>query len=112
MWAVIGVWKLDSSVIEQVRALIPDMAQGKLTMPGFVHGTWTVDGHAILVFADEQSARRYHSDMLAQGAVERPGQRCIVWDVAEVGAESAVDRTAVEGHGRPDRTRQSTATGP
>jgi len=96
MWAVIGVWEFDSSIIEQVRALIPDMAQGKLGMPGFVHGTWTVDGHALLVFADELSARRYHGDMLDQGAVERPGQRCIVWDVAEVGAESAVDPNAVD----------------
>jgi hypothetical protein len=28
--AVIGVWEFDSSIIEQVRALIPDMAQGAL----------------------------------------------------------------------------------
>jgi hypothetical protein len=42
----------------------------------------------VQVFADEQNARRYHHAMLAQGAVERPGVRCIVWDVAQVGAES------------------------
>jgi len=88
MWAVIGVWEIDASVIEAVRAQIPDMAQGKTRMPGFVHGTWTQDGHAMLVFADEAAARRYHADMLAQGAGERPGLRTIVWDVAEVGAES------------------------
>jgi hypothetical protein len=57
-------------------------------MPGFVHGTWTQDGHVMMVFADEQAARRYHGEMLAQGAGERPGLRCVVWDVAEVGAES------------------------
>lgn len=89
MWAVIGVWKFDSPLLETMRARIPEMAQGKIGMPGFVHGTWTVDGHVMQVFSDEQSARRYHAEMLAQGAVERPGQRCIIWDVAEVGAESA-----------------------
>jgi hypothetical protein len=89
MWAVIGVWEFDSALREQLQALIPEMAQGKVGMPGFVHGTWTMDGHVMQVFADEQTARRYHGDMLAQGAVERPGQRCIVWDVAEVAAESA-----------------------
>ena len=88
MWAVIGVWEIDSSLIDELRALIPEMAQGKIGMPGFLHGTWTRDGHVMMVFGDEESARRYHGDMLAQGAVERPGQRCIVWDVAEVGAES------------------------
>ncbi len=41
------------------------------------------------VFADEQNARRYHDAMLTQGAVDRPGVKSIVWDVAEVGAESA-----------------------
>jgi hypothetical protein len=89
MWAVIGVWEIDSSLIEAVRAQVPEMAQGKIGMPGFLHGTWTQDGHVMMVFADEQAARRYHGDMLAQGAVERPGLRCVVWDVAEVGAESA-----------------------
>ena len=90
MWAVIGVWKFDSQLLETMRARIPEMAQGKIGMPGFVHGKWTVDGHVMQVYADEESARRYHADMLSQGAVERPGQRCVVWDVAEVGAESAV----------------------
>jgi hypothetical protein len=89
MWAVIGVWEIDSSLIDDLRALVPEMARGKIGMLGFVHGTWTRDGHVMMVFADEHSARRYHGDMLAQGAVERPGLRCIVWDVAEVGAESA-----------------------
>ncbi len=104
MWAVVGVWELDASRLEQVRALIPEMARSKLAMQGFVHGTWTLDGHALLVFDDEQSARRYHRDMLNQGSVEGPGQRCIVWDVAEVGAESATDPP----RGRADTT--STAT--
>ena len=90
MWAVIGVWEFDSPLLEIVRARIPEMAQGKVGTQGFVHGTWTVDGHVMQVYADEDSARRYHADMLAQGAVERPGQRCVVWDVAEVGAESAM----------------------
>ena len=90
MWAVIGVWEFDSPLLEIVRARIPEMAQGKVGTQGFVHGTWTVDGHVMQVYADEESARRYHADMLAQGAVERPGQRCVVWDVAEVGAESSM----------------------
>ena len=89
MWAVIGVWDVDPVLRDQLQALIPEMAQGKVGMPGFLHGTWTIDGHVMQVFADEQTARQYHGDMLAQGAVERPGQRCIVWDVAEVAAESA-----------------------
>jgi hypothetical protein len=88
MWAVIGVWEIDPSLIEEGRAQVPEMAQGTIGMPGFLHGTWTQDGHVMMVFADEQTARRYHGDMLAQGAVERPGLRCIVWDAAEVGAES------------------------
>ena len=88
MWAVIGAWEIDASLIEELRALVPEMAKGKVGIPGFVHGTWTQDGHVLMVFADEQSARRYHGDMLSQGAVERPGLRCIVWDVAEVAAES------------------------
>jgi hypothetical protein len=82
-------WKIVASLIEEVRAQVPEMAHGKIGMPGFLHGTWTRDGHVMMVFADEQTAGRYHSDMLAQGAVERPGLRCVVWDVAEVGAESA-----------------------
>ncbi|MCO8269509.1 hypothetical protein M1L60_02760 [Actinoplanes sp. TRM 88003] len=41
------------------------------------------------IFPDEANARRYHRAMLDQGAVERPGVRSVVWDVAEVGAESA-----------------------
>jgi hypothetical protein len=77
------------SLIEELRARVPEMARGKIGMPGFMHGMWTRDGHVMMVFADEQAARRYHGDMLVQGAVERPGLRCIVWDVAEVGAESA-----------------------
>lgn len=89
MWAVVGVWQIDPALIDDVRASIPAMAEGKIGMPGYRHGTWTQDGHALLVFADEESARRYHGDMLAQGAVDRPGLRSIVWDVAEVGAESS-----------------------
>jgi hypothetical protein len=71
-----------------MRALVPAMAAGKVGMPGFLHGTWTLDGHAVLVFEDENSARRYHDDMRSKGAIEAPGQRCIAFDVAEVGAES------------------------
>jgi hypothetical protein len=78
MWAAIGVWQIDASLIEELRALVPEMAQGKIGMPGFGYGTWTRDGHVMMVFADEQAARRYHGDMLAQGTVERPGLRCIV----------------------------------
>jgi hypothetical protein len=90
MWAVIGVWDIDASLLDAIRARIPEMASSKIGMPGFLHGTWTRDGHVMMVFADEDGARRYHADMLSQGAVERPGQRNIVWDVAEVGAEAAV----------------------
>ena len=92
MWAVIGVWEFDPDVLTGLRPQLPAMAEGKLALPGFIHGTWTVDGHVMQVYADEVSARTYHQDMIRQGAVERPGQRCIVWDVAEVGAESAVGR--------------------
>ncbi|HEY3556559.1 MAG TPA: hypothetical protein VGL05_03830 [Kribbella sp.] len=42
----------------------------------------------IQVFADEANTRRYHQDMIDQGATEQPGVRNVVWDVAEVGAES------------------------
>ena len=89
MWAVIGVWKIDSSVINELRDQVPLMASSKVGTPGFRHGTWTVDGHMVQVYDDEQTARGYHDAMLAQGAVERPGVQCIVWDVAEVGAESS-----------------------
>ena len=89
MWAVIGVWKIAPSAIDELRAQVPTMASSKVGTPGFLHGTWTLDGHMMQVFADERNARRYHDAMLAQGAVERPGVRCIVWDVAEVGAESS-----------------------
>ncbi len=89
MWAVIGVWEIDPSAINELRAQIPLMASSKVGTPGFLHGTWTLDGHMMQVFADEQNARRYHDAMLAQDAVDRPGVKSIVWDVAEVGAESA-----------------------
>ena len=46
---------------------------------------WTLDGHMIQVYEDEASARRYHEDMREQGHLERPGVRCVVWDVDEVG---------------------------
>jgi hypothetical protein len=90
MWAVIGVWKIDPSVIDELRAQVPLMASSKVGTPGFLHGTWTLDGHMVQVYADEQNARRYHEAMLDQGAVERLGVQCLVWDVAEVGAESSV----------------------
>jgi hypothetical protein len=60
MWAVIGVWKIDPSVIEELRAQVPLMASSKVGTPGFLHGTWTLDGHMMQVFADERNARRYH----------------------------------------------------
>ncbi|HEY3560892.1 MAG TPA: hypothetical protein VGL05_25695 [Kribbella sp.] len=88
MWAVIGVWDIDPELIDGLRAQLPAMAHGKIALPGFVHGTWTVDGHMVQVYADEASARRYHQAMLEQGAVEQPGVRNVVWAVAEVGAES------------------------
>jgi hypothetical protein len=93
MWAVIGVWKIDQPLLDELRAQIPAMAEGKLGLSGYLHGTWTLDGHMMQVYADEQSARRYHADMLTRGLVERPGVQCIVWDVAEVGAESAAPAT-------------------
>lgn len=88
MWAVIGVWQIDPDVIEELRGQLSAMAEGKLALPGFVHGTWTRDGHTVQVYADEASARRYYDDMHAAGVLERSGVRCLVFDVAEVGAES------------------------
>ncbi|MBM7784972.1 hypothetical protein [Tenggerimyces flavus] len=88
MWAVIGVWDIDPELIEGLREQLSLMASSKIALPGFVHGTWTREGHMIQVYADEASARGYHRDMIDQGAVDRPGVRNIVWDVAEVGAES------------------------
>jgi hypothetical protein len=88
MWAVIGVWDIDKGLIDELRAQVPLMASSKIGRPGFVHGTWTVDGHMVQVFADEANARAYHQAMLDQGAVDRPGIRSVVWAVAEVGAES------------------------
>lgn len=72
MWAVIGVWEIDPSLIEEVRAQVPEMARGKIAMPGFLHGTWTRDGHVMMVFAGEQAARRYHGDMLARARASGP----------------------------------------
>ena len=91
MWAVIGVWDIAPELIDEIRSQVPLMASSKVGRPGFLHGTWTLDGHAVQVFADEANARKYHEDMRAQGALERPGLRCVVWDVSEVGAESRVD---------------------
>jgi len=88
MWAVIGVWDIDPGLIETIRGQIPLMASSKTTYPGFVHGVWTMDAHAILAFTDEESARHYYDSVLEQGAVDRPGIRSIRWDVTEVGAES------------------------
>ncbi|WP_410622249.1 hypothetical protein [Amycolatopsis sp. cmx-8-4] len=90
MWAVIGVWDIAPEKLDELRAQVPLMASSKVGTPGFVHGTWTVDGHMIQVYADEANARRYHDDMLAQGFTDQPGVRCVVWAVAEVGAESQV----------------------
>lgn len=91
MWAVIGVWDIDPGLIDVLRAQVPAMAHGKIALPGFLHGTWTLDGHMIQVYADEASARRYYEDMLTQGAVDRPGIRSVVWAISEVGAESDTD---------------------
>ncbi|GAA1694300.1 hypothetical protein GCM10009745_44830 [Kribbella yunnanensis] len=88
MWAVIGVWDIDPDLIEGLRDQLSLMASSKIPLPGFVHGTWTRDGHMIQVYADEANARQYHQAMLDQGAVDRPGIRNIVWAVSEVGAES------------------------
>jgi hypothetical protein len=88
MWAVIGIWHIDPDLIDTIRDQIPLMASSKMAYPGFVHGIWTMDAHAILVFADEQSARHYHDSVLAQGALDRPGIRGVRWDLTEVGAES------------------------
>ncbi|UOZ04311.1 hypothetical protein [Amycolatopsis sp. WQ 127309] len=90
MWAVIGVWDIAPEKIDELRAQVPLMASSKVGTPGFVHGTWTLDGHMIQVYADEANARRYHDDMLARGFTDQPGVRCVVWAVAEVGAESQV----------------------
>lgn len=106
MWAVVGVWDIDAEAIEPLRDQLTLMAAGKIGLPGFVHGTWTRDGHMIQVYADEQNARRYHQAMIDQGAVEPPGVRNIVWAVAEVGAESDLtgwtDRAGK--HHTPDQT--------
>ncbi|MEV7037680.1 hypothetical protein [Amycolatopsis sp. NPDC051061] len=90
MWAVIGVWDIAPEKLDELRAQVPLMASSKVGTPGFVHGTWTLDGHMIQVYADEANARRYHQEMLDGGFTEQPGVRCVVWDVAEVGAESQV----------------------
>jgi hypothetical protein len=91
MWAVIGVWDIAPELIEELRSQVPLMASSKVGTPGFIHGTWTLDGHMVQVYTDEESARNYHDAMRAQGVIERPGLRCIVFDVAEVGAESRVE---------------------
>jgi len=90
MWAVIGVWDISPELIDELRSQVPLMASSKVGTPGFIHGTWTLDGHMVQVYADEASARKYYDDMRAQGLIARPGLRCIVFDVAEVGAESQV----------------------
>jgi hypothetical protein len=88
MWAVIGVRDIGPELIDELRAQVPLMASSKVGTPGFLHGTWTLDGHMVQVYADEANARRYHDEMRAGGFLERPGLRCVVWAVAEVGAES------------------------
>ena len=75
MWAVVGVWEIDASLIEQVRAQVPEMAQGKIGMPGFLHGTWTRDGHVMMVFADEQAARRAFATPTAPRGQQQAGAR-------------------------------------
>lgn len=88
MWAVIGVWELSPEMHDEWRAQVPLMASSKVGLPGFVHGTWTQDGQMIQVYDNEADARRYHADMVEKGYLERPGLRSVVWEVAEVGAES------------------------
>ncbi|MER7249266.1 hypothetical protein [Kribbella sp. NPDC000426] len=110
MWAVIGVWDIDPELIDGLRDQVPLMAASKIALPGFVHGTWTQDGHMIQVYEDEASARSYHQAMLDQGAVDRPGIRSVVWHVSEVGAESdATGWTARDGE-RHDPSDQPVAT--
>ena len=41
----------------------------------------------IIAIANKQSTRRNHDHMLAQRAVDRPGQRRILWDVSQLAAE-------------------------
>lgn len=69
------------------------MASSKVGLPEFVHGTWTLDGYMIQLYSDEASARRYHQDVLDQGAVNQPCVRNIAWDVAEAGADSGTLNT-------------------
>jgi hypothetical protein len=45
MWAVIGVWDIAPEKIDELRAQVPLMASSKVGTPGFVRGTWTLDGH-------------------------------------------------------------------
>lgn len=99
MWAVVGIWDIDADLIECIREQVPLMASSKINYPGFVHGVWTMDAHAILVFEDEPNARHYHQSMLEQGAVDRPGITNVRWDLTEVAAQSdTTGWTSRDGH--------------
>jgi hypothetical protein len=62
------------------------------------------------VFADEEDARRYHQDMIDQGAVDRPGIRSVVWAVSEVGAESDTTGWTARDGQRHDPSDQPAST--
>jgi hypothetical protein len=85
----------------EVRERVPAMAARKVDMEGFVYGTWTVDGHTLLLFADEGSARSYNDEMVRMGAIDGPGMRCVVYDVAEVAALARGSEAPVEYQGLP-----------
>jgi hypothetical protein len=70
------------------------MAQSKIQTSGFSHDTWTRDRYVMVVFVTTKPQRRYHRDTLVNGTVERSGLLCIIWDVAEAGAESAAPVSA------------------
>ena len=111
MWAVVGVWDIDPKIVEDLRDQVPLLASSKVTFPGFVHGVWTMDGHAILVFEDEGSARRYHEGVVEQGGVDQPGVRSIRWDVSEVAAESdTTGWTSRDGRRHPSGQGQTQGT--
>jgi len=111
MWAVVGVWDIDPKIVEDLRDQVPLLTSSEVTFPGFVHGVWTMDGHAILVFEDEGSARGYHDGVVEQGGVEQPGVRSIRWDVSEVAAESdTTGWTSRDGRRHPSGQRQTQGT--
>jgi hypothetical protein len=45
------------AVIDELRAQVPLMASSEAGTPGFLPGTWTLDGHMMQVLADERVDR-------------------------------------------------------